>query len=190
MKLPVYLYGHPVLREVSAEITPDYPGLKQLVADMFETMYASEGVGLAAPQVGLNIRLVVIDADPMGAEDSACAGRKLVLINPVVEILDGPEELCSEGCLSLPGLSENVRRVHHIRLDWLDEDFNPHSEEISGFLARIVQHECDHLEGKVYIDYISGIRKQLLRSKLRNIVEGKVNPGYAVKAAPRHHGKK
>lgn len=185
MKLPVYLYGHPVLRKQSTDITPDYPELKKLVADMFETMYASEGVGLAAPQIGRNDRIVVIDADPVGDSFPECAGRKFTLINPVVEVLDG--EVCSraEGCLSLPGLSEDVKRVEHIRLSWADEDFNPHSEEISGFLARIVQHECDHLEGKVYIDHISPIRKQLIRSKLNNIVNGKTRCDYPVKYAPK-----
>lgn len=185
MKLPVYLYGHPVLRKQSTDITPDYPELKKLVADMFETMYASEGVGLAAPQIGRNDRIVVIDADPVGDSFPECAGRKFTLINPVVEVLDG--EMCSraEGCLSLPGLSEDVKRVEHIRLNWVDEDFNPHSEEISGFLARIVQHECDHLEGKVYIDHISPIRKQLIRSKLNNIVNGKTRCDYPVKYAPK-----
>ena len=185
MKLPVYLYGHPVLRKQSTDITPDYPELKKLVADMFETMYASEGVGLAAPQIGRNDRIVVIDADPVGDSFPECAGRKFTLINPLVEVLDG--EVCSraEGCLSLPGLSEDVKRVEHIRLSWVDEDFNPHSEEISGFLARIVQHECDHLEGKVYIDHISPIRKQLIRSKLNNIVNGKTRCDYPVKYAPK-----
>lgn len=169
----------------STDITPDYPELKKLVADMFDTMYASEGVGLAAPQIGRNDRIVVIDADPVGDSFAECAGRKFTLINPVVEVLDG--EMCSraEGCLSLPGLSEDVKRVEHIRLNWVDEDFNPHSEEISGFLARIVQHECDHLEGKVYIDHISPIRKQLIRSKLNNIVTGKTRCDYPVKYAPK-----
>ena len=141
MKLPVYLYGHPVLREISEDITPDYPGLKQLVADMFETMYASDGVGLAAPQIGRNDRIVVIDASPVAENFPECDGWKKALINPEIEILDGDMVSRSEGCLSLPGLSEDVKRVEHIRLRWLDEDFQPHEEEISGFLARIVQHE-------------------------------------------------
>ena len=185
MKLPVSLYGHPVLREISEDITPDYPGLKQLVADMFETMYASDGVGLAAPQIGRNDRIVVIDASPVAENFPECDGWKKALINPEIEILDGDMVSRSEGCLSLPGLSEDVKRVEHIRLRWLDEDFQPHEEEISGFLARIVQHECDHLEGKVYIDHISAIRKQLIRSKLNNIVTAKVRCEYPVKYAPR-----
>jgi len=185
MKLPVYLYGHPVLRQESTDVTADYPELKKLVSDMFETMYASDGVGLAAPQIGRNDRIVVIDADPVKDTNPECAGRKLVLINPEIEILDGDKVTRGEGCLSLPGLSENVQRVEHIRLNWLDEDLNPHEEEISGFLARIVQHECDHLEGMLYIDHISPIRKQLIRNKLRNIIEGRIQCDYPVRFAPR-----
>lgn len=185
MKLPVYLYGHPVLRELSEPVTEDYPDLKSLVADMFETMYASEGVGLAAPQIGRNIELVVIDADPVSETFPECKGRKMVIINPDLEILDGEKVSRSEGCLSLPGLSEDVRRVEHIRLKWFDEDFKPHEEEISGFLARIIQHEIDHLDGNLYIDHISPLRKQFIRGKLHNIMEGKTRCEYPAKYAPR-----
>ena len=185
MKLPVYLYGHPVLRKVSEDITPDYPDLKTLLDNMYETMYASEGVGLAAPQIGRNDRIVVIDADPVAENFPECAGRKLTLINPEIEILDGEEVTRGEGCLSLPGLSENVNRVEHIRLRWLDENFQPHEEEMSGFLARLVQHECDHLEGKLYIDHVSLIRKQLIRGKLNNIIDGKIRCDYQVRYAPK-----
>lgn len=185
MKLPVYLYGHPVLRRKSETINSDYPELKKLLDDMFETMYASEGVGLAAPQIGRNDRIVVIDADPVSENNPECAGRKMVLINPVVEILDGEKMTRGEGCLSLPGLSENVTRIEHIKLQWEDENFTKHEEIISGFLARIVQHECDHLEGKLYIDHISPIRKQLIRTKLNNIISGKTRCDYAVRYAPK-----
>ena len=185
MKLPVYLYGHPVLRNISQPVKEDYPELKTLVANMFETMYASEGVGLAAPQIGRNDRIVVIDADPVSENFPECAGRKFTLINPEIEILDGESCSRAEGCLSLPGLSENVNRVEHIRLKWVDADFQPHEEEISGFLARIVQHECDHLDGKLYIDHISLIRKQLIRGKLHNIMKGKIRCDYPVKYAPK-----
>lgn len=185
MKLPVYLYGHPVLRNISKDIDKDYPELQKLVADMYETMYASEGVGLAAPQIGRNDRIVVIDADPLGEHFPECAGRKFTLINPVIEILDGEKVTRDEGCLSLPGLSEAVPRVEHIRLKWVDENFEPHEEEISRFLARVVQHECDHLEGKLYIDHVSLIRKQLIRGKLHNIMDGKTRCGYPVKYAPK-----
>ncbi len=185
MKLPIYLYGHPVLRNKSTDVTPDYPELGKLLADMYETMYASEGVGLAAPQIGRNDRIVVIDADPVAETHPECAGRKLTLINPRIEVLDGDPISRGEGCLSLPGLSENVNRVEHIRLTWVDENFVEHEEEISGFLARIVQHECDHLEGKLYIDHVSAIRKQLMRSKLNNIISGRTRCDYAVRYAPK-----
>ncbi len=186
MKLPIYIYGHPVLRRATEPVKPDYPELKKLIDDMFETMYAAEGCGLAAPQVGLNLRLVVIDADVLKENFPECAGRKMVLINPEMEVLDGEKISRSEGCLSLPGLSENVDRVEHIKLRWLDEDFQPHEEEMSGFLSRCVQHELDHLEGKVYMDHVSATRKLLIRNKLRNLMEGKFSCDYRVKtAAPR-----
>ena len=185
MKLPVYLYGHPVLRNTSEPVDVADPMLEQLVSDMFETMYASEGVGLAAPQIGKNIRLVVIDADPLAESFPECAGRRFELINPEIEVLEGDTISRAEGCLSLPGLSENVPRVEHIRLSWTDLKGERHTEEISGFLARVVQHECDHLDGHLYIDHISPIRKQLIKSKLRNIIEGKTRCDYPVKYAPR-----
>ncbi|MCM1077614.1 MAG: peptide deformylase [Bacteroides sp.] len=185
MRLPVYLYGHPVLRKIAAPISEDYKDLKALVDDMYATMYASEGVGLAAPQIGRSERIVVIDADPVKDSFPECAGRKLTLINPEIEILDGDAVSRDEGCLSLPGLSEKVSRVEHIRLRWMDENFDLHDEEISGFLARIVQHECDHLEGKLYIDHISMIRKQLIKGKLNNIIAGKTRCDYPVKYAPK-----
>lgn len=184
MKLPVYLYGHPVLRKQSEDVKADYPDLKKLVEDMYETMYYSEGVGLAAPQVGRNIRLVVIDASPVGDQFPECEGRKFTLINPEVEVLDGETVTRGEGCLSVPGLSENVSRVEKIRLRWQDEDFNEHEEVMEGFLARIVQHECDHLVGKLYIDRISPIRRQLLKGKLNSIVTGRTHCDYPVKYAP------
>lgn len=185
MRLPVYLYGHPVLRKQCATVAPDREGLKQLVEEMYATMYASEGVGLAGPQVGIAERIVVIDADPVKENFPECEGRKLTLINPEIEILDGDTVTRSEGCLSLPGLSENVPRIEHIRLRWQDENGECHEEEISGFLARIVQHECDHLDGKLYIDHISMIRKQLIKSKLNNIINGRTRCDYPVKYAPR-----
>lgn len=185
MNLPIYLYGHPVLRKTSQTVAPDYKDLKQLIADMYETMYASEGVGLAAPQIGRNDRIVVIDASPVGDSFEECKDRKLTLINPEIEILGDETETRFEGCLSLPGLSEKVKRVERIRLRWVDEDFQPHEEEISGFLARIVQHECDHLEGKMYIDHISPIRKQLIKGKLADIAGARIRCDYPVRYAPR-----
>lgn len=185
MRLPVYIYGHPVLRKIATPITPEYEGLKELVENMYKTMYDSEGVGLAAPQIGRSDRIVVIDADPVKDSFPECAGRKLTLINPEIEVLDGDAVSRDEGCLSLPGLSEKVSRVENIRLKWVDENFQPHDEVISGFLARIVQHECDHLEGKLYIDHISMIRKQLIKGKLNNIIAGKTRCDYPVKYAPK-----
>ena len=185
MIYPIVIYGSQTLRNKSVDITPDYPDLKKLLDDMYETMYASEGVGLAAPQIGRNDRIVVIDADPVAESFPECAGRKLTLINPVIEVLEGESVTRGEGCLSLPGLSENVSRVEHIRLRWVDENFTPHEEVMSGFLARIVQHECDHLEGKLYIDHVSLIRKQLIKSKLNNIIEGKIRCDYQVRYAPK-----
>ncbi|MDO4320742.1 MAG: peptide deformylase [Bacteroidales bacterium] len=185
MKLPIYLYGHPVLRKVSTDITPDYEELPALLANMYETMYASEGVGLAAPQIGRNDRIIVIDASPLADTFPELDGVKLTLINPTVEVLDGERIVRGEGCLSLPGISENVPRVEHIRMRWLDENFEQHEQEFDGFLARIIQHEYDHLEGRVYIDHISPIRKQLIRSKLNNIVTGRTRCDYAVRYAPK-----
>lgn len=185
MRLPVYLYGHPVLRKTATEVAPGYPGLKELIENMFTTMYESEGVGLAAPQIGRSDRIVVIDADPVKDSFPDCAGRKLTLINPQIEILGDETVSREEGCLSLPGLSEKVARVENIRLRWVDSDFTAHEEVITGFLARIVQHECDHLEGKLYIDHISMIRKQLIKGKLNNIISGKTRCDYPVKYAPK-----
>lgn len=188
MTLPIYLLGQPVLRKQCEDITPEYPDLKKLIADMYETMYNSDGVGLAAPQIGRAERIVVIDAAPVGDAFPECVDRKLTLINPQITILDGEPISRNEGCLSLPGIAEEVKRVEHILLKWVDEDFNEHQEEISGFLARIVQHECDHLEGKVFTDHLSAIRRQLIKGRLNNIVAGRTRVDYPVRYAnPRRH---
>ncbi|MCH5222532.1 MAG: peptide deformylase [Muribaculaceae bacterium] len=182
MTLPIYLYGHPVLRKKTVDVQKDFPDLKKLVEDMFETMYKSEGVGLAAPQIGKSIKLVVIDGDVLSENFPECKDLKLTLINPEMEIIEDEDPVSrAEGCLSLPGLSENVKRFEHILLKWLDEDFNPHEKEFRGFASRIIQHELDHLEGEVYTDHIAPIRKQLIKSKLNNISKGKVDCDYKVK---------
>lgn len=184
MIYPIYLYGHPVLRKKCEEVKEDYPELKQLVADMFETMYNSEGVGLAAPQIGKPIRLIVIDGDVLADKFPECKGLKMTLVNPKLEVIEDDEPVTrEEGCLSLPGLSENVKRFEHVKLDWLDEDFKQHSQEFRGFASRIIQHEFDHLEGAVYTDHVSPIRKQLIKSKLNNISKGKITCDYKVKTA-------
>lgn len=185
MKLPIYLYGHPVLRKKAENISPDYPELKKFIADMFETMDNSDGVGLAAPQVGRADRIVVIDGDALAENFPECAGRRMALINPELEVLDGEPVSRAEGCLSLPGINEDVKRVENIRLRWLDEDFKPHEEVMTGFLSRIVQHELDHLDGQVFTDHISGIRRQLIRSKLNNIATGKTRADYPTRTATR-----
>lgn len=184
MKLPIYLYGQQVLREETEDIEPDYPELKKLIADMWETMYASDGVGLAAPQIGRPISLIVLDGSCLGDEYPECKNSKMVLINPVLDVIEDVEPITRpEGCLSLPGLSENVSRTEHVRLNWLDENFVEHEEEFSGFLSRIMQHEYDHLLGTVYTDRVAPIRKVLIRTKLNNIAKGKVRCDYRVKAA-------
>lgn len=182
MILPIYLYGSPVLRRETDDIAPDYPDLKKLVADMFETMYHSDGVGLAAPQIGRSISVIVIDGTPLKDNFPECDGLKLALVNPTLEVVeDEPAVTREEGCLSLPGLSEPVKRHEHVVLSWLDEDFQPHRQEFKGFAARIIQHEFDHLLGEVYTDHISGIRRQLIKTKLNNIARGKVRCDYRVK---------
>lgn len=180
------MYGHPVLREIAKPVTAEDGDLTDLLANMFETMYHSDGVGLAAPQIGISKRLVVIDGDPLSDNFEECRGLKLVLINPEIEILDGDAVSRTEGCLSLPGINEDVKRVEHLRMRWTDEKGEQHDQEFSGFAARIIQHECDHLEGRVFIDHLSGIRKQLIKRKLLNIVEGKTAVDYPARYAPKH----
>ena len=185
MVLPVYIYGHPVLRKEAEDIEKDYPDLKKLIADMFETMYKTDGIGLAAPQIGKSIAVIVIDASPLAEDFPECSGSKMTLINPTLEIIED-EGLVSrpEGCLSLPGLSENVKRYEHVVLNWLDEDFNEHEQEFKGFMARVIQHEFDHLTGTVYTDRIAPIRKQMIRNKLHNFERGKVKCGYRTVTKP------
>lgn len=184
MILPIFLYGQPVLRRETDDIEPSYPELQKLVADMWETMYHSDGVGLAAPQIGRAISLIVIDGSPLADTFPECDGLKMVLVNPDLEVIeDAPAVSREEGCLSLPGLSEPVKRFEHVRLNWLDENFVEHEKEFTGFAARIIQHEYDHLLGTVYTDRVSPIRKQLIRNKLNNIAKGKVKCDYRVKAA-------
>ncbi len=186
MILPVYLYGHPVLRQVASEIEKDYPALKELLANMAETMYDSDGIGIAAPQVGVSARIIVIDVDPLSEAFPELKDVKLTLINPIVEVIeDGERKTREEGCLSLPGIHENVTRVEKVKMKWLDENFQQHDEVFEGYLARVIQHEYDHLEGRVFIDHISPIRKQLIRTKLNNIIAGKVRCDYRTKKAPK-----
>ncbi|SUB77600.1 peptide deformylase [Porphyromonas macacae] len=180
MQLPVYLYGQPVLRKVSEDIDAAYEGLEKLISDMWETMYHSDGIGLAAPQIGRAIRLLVIDAEPMAENFPECKGFKRCMIN--ARIISSSEETCSEyeGCLSLPGIGENVIRPQEVTIEYVDEHFTSHREHLTGFAARVVQHEYDHLEGCLFIDKISPIRKQLIKGKLNKILKGQAYTTYRI----------
>lgn len=181
MILPIYTYGQPVLRENTESVTKDYPDLEQLIADMFDTMYNADGVGLAAPQIGRSIRLLVIDADPLADDFAECKGFKRVMINP--EIIEKSDEtiILNEGCLSFPGIHEKVARSVQIRIRYMDGKFEEREETVDGFAARVVQHECEHLDGHMFIDNISPIRKQLNKGKLNNIIKGAASCSYRIK---------
>jgi peptide deformylase len=178
MLLPIYLYGQPVLRQEATEVTADYPNLAQLVSDMFATLDNAQGVGLAAPQVGLAIRMFVIDATGAAEDYPECAGLKRTMINPV--IVERSEETTSgdEGCLSIPGIYEAVKRSEWVVVKYQDEHFEEHTEKLTGWAARIVQHEYDHLDGKIFIDHISPIRKQLIKGRVSQILKGKARCAY------------
>ena len=181
MFLPIYIYGQPVLRAVAKDITPDFPELSELLDNMRDTMLRSDGIGLAAPQIGKSIRLVVVDLDVLSEDMPAYKDYKKVFING--HILEKNEEFDSmeEGCLSLPGIHEKVSRSTRIRLSYLDENFEAHDEWVEGYLARVIQHEFDHLEGRLFIDHISNLRKQMIKNKLNAMVKGKVRCSYKVK---------
>ena len=177
MTLPIYTYGQPVLRKVAQDIPTDYPNLKELIQDMFETNTASDGVGLAAPQIGKSIRVVIIDLEPLSDELPEYKGFKHAFIN-------GDEdntETLEEGCLSLPGIHESVKRSKRVHAKWLDENLEAHDEWVDGYLARVMQHEFDHLEGRLFIDHLSPFRKQMIRSKLKALAAGRIRCGYRVK---------
>ena len=186
MILPIYIYGQPVLRKVSEDISPDYPELKQLIADMWETLAESEGIGLAAPQIGRAIRLVVIDLDVLSEDMPEYKGFRRAFINPhIIERDDTNTDISEEGCLSLPAIHEKVTRPTRIRVKWQDEDFTEHDEWIEGYLARVMQHEFDHLDGHMFIDHISPLRRQLIKSKLKALTQGRYNCGYKTKPVRR-----
>jgi peptide deformylase len=165
MTYPIVVYGHPILRKVAADIDRDYPGLSQLISDLFETMYRSEGLGLAAPQIGKSIRIFVIDGKPAAEDEPSLADFKKAV--PM-----------TEGCLSIPGLREEVNRESHIRINYYDENWNYHDEEYDGYTARIIQHEYDHLDGIMFTDKVNPLRKRLLKSKLTAISKGKFEAEY------------
>ena len=182
MILPIYTYGQPVLRQVAEEIDSSYPQLDQVIADMRETLVKSDGIGLAAPQVGLSIRLVVIDLTPLAEEMPEYKDYVHTFINPYIEEYDETEtDVSEEGCLSIPGIHESVRRPTRIRVTYLDEQFQPHDEWVGGYLARVMQHEFDHLDGVVFTAHLQGLRRQLPRPKLQAIVKGRFSCNYKVK---------
>ena len=182
MILPIYIYGQPVLRTVAEPIDKDYPNLAELIQNMKDTMYDSDGIGIAAPQVGVSARIVYIDVDALADKFPELKDKRMVIINPDITIVkDSPTDSREEGCLSVPGIHENVTRHTKLHINYFDENWQEHDEDIEGFLARVIQHECDHLEGHVFTDHISAIRKQMIRNKLNNIIKGKVDCDYRIK---------
>lgn len=183
MIYPVVVYGHPVLRKVADEIKQDYENLNEIIANMWETMYHSDGIGLAAPQIGKSIRLFVIDADPLKDEFPELEGMKKVFINAQIELLESKEVTESEGCLSLPTIREEVTRPSKIRIKYVDENFELKDEVYEGFAARVIQHEYDHIEGTLFVDYLNPLKKRLLKGKLTKISKGDVKVNYRIKTA-------
>lgn len=183
MILPIVAYGDPVLRKETEEIDANYPDLKQLIADMFETMYHSKGVGLAAPQIGLPIRLFIVDAAGFNEDGEApeLEGFKRVFINPIIIEEKGKEWKFEEGCLSIPGIREEVSRKPELTIEYYNENFELVEEKLDGLGARVVQHEYDHIEGILFIDKINPLRKQLIKSRLNAIVKGEIKVGYRMK---------
>ncbi len=184
MILPVVAYGHPTLKKRAVEIEQDYPDLNEFIENMWETMYKAVGVGLAAPQVNKGIRLFVIDAAPYKDEFPEVEGFKKVFINAEILEETGEEWEYNEACLSVPGLAEYVSRKPKIKIKYQDENFEEHIEEYDGMLARIIQHEYDHIEGVVFVERVSNMKKLLLKNKLKDISTGKVNASYKMIFAP------
>ncbi|MBO4821213.1 MAG: peptide deformylase [Prevotella sp.] len=186
MILPIYIYGQNVLRKVAQDIPADFPDLEKFVADMYDTLANSEGIGLAAPQVGKDIRVVVIDLDVLGEDYPEYKGYRKTFINPhIVEYDESETDTMEEGCLSLPGIHEKVTRPTRIKVTYEDTDRNAHEEWVDGYLARVMQHEFDHLDGKVFVDRISPFRKTMIKSKLKALTQGRYSCGYRTKAAVR-----
>lgn len=181
MILPIVSYGDPVLKKKGSEIGKSYPNLKELIENMFETMYAAPGVGLAAPQIGLSIRLFVMDSTGYSSDNPELDGFKKVFINPQITEEDGEEWLFNEGCLSFPTLREDVYRKPTIRIQYYDDNWEFHDETYDGVKARIIQHEYDHVDGVVFVDRLSPLKKRLLKGKLHDIATDKVEHAYKMK---------
>jgi peptide deformylase len=190
MILPVLAFGHPILRKVAKEINPGHPGLSELINDMWETMYQSDGVGLAAPQVKQSIRLFVIDAAPYAEKHPETEGFKKVFINAKIYKEEGEEWAFNEGCLTVPGIREDVMRKPVICIRYQDENFQHHDERYDGIIARVIQHEYDHTEGILFVDRLSSLRKMLLKGKLNDISRGNVDVFYKMIFPLQKKGKK
>jgi peptide deformylase len=187
LTLPIVAYGHPVLRKLAHDIDPDYPGLAKLLEDMWETLYASSGVGLAAPQVNKDIRLFLVDSEQifnqMKQEKEQhnypdAPGIKQVFINAHIKELDGFEWSYNEGCLSIPKIREDIKRQSVVTIEFMDENFQKHMRTYHGLTARIILHEYDHIEGKLFIDHISPLKRKLMKGKLNDISKGKIKVDY------------
>ena len=188
MILPIIGYGDPVLRKVGEEISADYPNLTEIIDNMYETMYNAYGVGLAAPQIGLAIRLFVIDTEPFSDSKDLTPEEQVLLstfkrtfINAKMLKEEGEEWGFNEGCLSIPDVREDVYRQEKITLEYYDENFNKKTEVFDGLIARVIQHEYDHIEGILFTDLISTLKKKLIRNKLQNIMDGKARPDYRMR---------
>ncbi|MBN1791308.1 MAG: peptide deformylase [Bacteroidales bacterium] len=181
MIYPIVVYGSPILRQVAKEIDADYPNLKSLISDMFDTMYKSDGMGLAAPQIGKSIRIFVVDATSLADEDPDLKDFKKAFINPKLQILGEETLVMNEGCLSLPKLREDVDRHNKVRITYYDEHWNYTEEEYEGLKARVIQHEYDHLDGILFVDRINPLRKKLLKGRLNDIAKLKVQVPYKTK---------
>ena len=181
MILPIYTYGQPVLRQDGEIIDKDYPDLKELIDNMTETMLEAPGVGLTAHQIGIPARLITIDASGFAEDEPELESFKRVMINAEIIKEEGEEWLFNEGCLSFPLIREDVLRKPVITVKYLDENFEEHTEKLDGIAARIVQHEYDHSRGILFIDRLSPLRKRLLKSRLNDIIKGKINVNYKVK---------
>lgn len=188
MILPIVAYGDPVLRKKATDIKKDHPRLKEMVENMWETMYKASGVGLAAPQVGLSLRLFVIDATPFSddedlskEEQKILKGFKKVFINAKIEEETGNDWAFNEGCLSIPDIREDVNRKDTITISYQDENFNSYTESYDGLVARVIQHEYDHIEGILFTDKLSSLKKRLLKSRLDKISKGKINIDYKMR---------
>lgn len=185
MILPIVAYGHPSLRRKNENITPEFEGLKDLIRDMYQTMYSARGVGLAAPQVDKPYRIFIVDGEPMDDAveegEESLVGWKKIFINPEIIEEEGEDWGFEEGCLSIPDIRETVFRPETIKVRYFDQHFEQYEEVLTGMRARIFQHEYDHLEGVLFVDHLSPFRKQLVKSKLSRIQKGKIEPSYSMK---------